>query len=805
MAQIRSDNIQVNAPKPIDNKWGVFSSGAWRPFNDLAEFDSLQPLVIQYETQMFWVRSTTDANKADLYALRKDKTKYKINSDVDFSNYYTKTQIDSQRAELEDEIEDEADTRLAQDTILSNSILGEIERATSAEGALSEVDDDLQQQIIDSQLKVSKTIVATEGQTSFDFSDELIGQYPRSILREGNAWTVNYKGDPLVPNDSQRYCGFNTDAGFISFQTGLSLGETVKVEYAATTGGEAIPVTLVSSTEFNVVKNEVDVLNTLIQKTDDNKFTITDEAGWIAAQSDEDGDVPFQFVELLTEVLNAGLINGNIIEYTDTNSLEFVDLEGFIGFGVDLEGYELESEADRNPVFESITAQNQLTIGGLVVVEDPYFDGIAVVDDDGFISTKITEKGFLEFDYSEIDLGGNSVPSIKQADINYYPVYGQSLSIGGSTVSSLVTSRTQPYNSLMFHGGIRYLGASGRYDSLDPMVNATTEETPAFGMAAMIVQAIQQEEGYAYNDPNWSYQVLSSCPGENGKTVAELSKGSVYYTHLIADVANGLSLANAQGKTFNIPAFIWIQGEQDITIGTNKETYKALLRQLRDDFNADVKALGYGNDVDFIMYQTASFNRVSSTKYTGITLAQYEMCVEETGFTLGTAMYMLDYQADMTHLINTSSLIMGVCLGYAAKQRAINSVTKNFVYPTEFNYQGKIIEIVFNTPSLPLTFDTTQVVNPGNYGFRVFDQNGTEVTITSVSIVRPDTVKIVLPSTVVTGYTITYAINGTGTDTGRTTGARGNLRDSQGLTVNYNYGGVTWNLNNWCPIFQKTI
>lgn len=91
MAQNRSDNIRVLAPKPIDDKWGVFDSGLWRPFNDLAEFDSLQPSVIQYETQMFWVRSTTDANKADLYALRKDKSKYKIISDIDVSLLQPKT------------------------------------------------------------------------------------------------------------------------------------------------------------------------------------------------------------------------------------------------------------------------------------------------------------------------------------------------------------------------------------------------------------------------------------------------------------------------------------------------------------------------------------------------------------------------------------------------------------------------------------------------------------------------------------------------------------------------------------------
>jgi len=90
-----NDNIQVNAPKPIDNKSGLFKAGAWRPYNDLAEFQATQPIGAQYENQLFWVRSTTDVNKADLYSLRKDKTPYKVVVDVDLSNYYTKEEIDA--------------------------------------------------------------------------------------------------------------------------------------------------------------------------------------------------------------------------------------------------------------------------------------------------------------------------------------------------------------------------------------------------------------------------------------------------------------------------------------------------------------------------------------------------------------------------------------------------------------------------------------------------------------------------------------------------------------------------------------
>lgn len=37
MASTYNDNVQLNAPKALDNKRGRFAGGAWRPYNDLAE------------------------------------------------------------------------------------------------------------------------------------------------------------------------------------------------------------------------------------------------------------------------------------------------------------------------------------------------------------------------------------------------------------------------------------------------------------------------------------------------------------------------------------------------------------------------------------------------------------------------------------------------------------------------------------------------------------------------------------------------------------------------------------------------
>lgn len=50
MAQNKSDNIQVNAPKNIDNKKGIFEGGSWRAFNDTAEAIATLPVPARYKT-----------------------------------------------------------------------------------------------------------------------------------------------------------------------------------------------------------------------------------------------------------------------------------------------------------------------------------------------------------------------------------------------------------------------------------------------------------------------------------------------------------------------------------------------------------------------------------------------------------------------------------------------------------------------------------------------------------------------------------------------------------------------------------
>ncbi len=80
MAQVRSDNILADIPKILDDKTGVVdaTTGVWRAYNNVAEFTTRFPAIGRAEGQEFWVRSGYHPINADLYAVKKDKSTYKV-------------------------------------------------------------------------------------------------------------------------------------------------------------------------------------------------------------------------------------------------------------------------------------------------------------------------------------------------------------------------------------------------------------------------------------------------------------------------------------------------------------------------------------------------------------------------------------------------------------------------------------------------------------------------------------------------------------------------------------------------------
>jgi len=122
------------------------------------------------------------------------------------------------------------------------------------------------------------------------------------------------------------------------------------------------------------------------------------------------------------------------------------------------------------------------------------------------------------------------------------------------------------------------------------------------------------------------------------------------------------------------------------------------------------------------------------------------------------------------------------------------------VHPVSINRNGAVVTCNFHVPVWPLVFDTTEVSNPGNFGFEYFSTAGTSVTINSV-VMGADKSSVVITLAAATAGFLGYACTGqVGVDAGPTTGARGNLRDSASYPSGYGH-----TLRNWCPHFYKGV
>ena len=309
------------------------------------------------------------------------------------------------------------------------------------------------------------------------------------------------------------------------------------------------------------------------------------------------------------------------------------------------------------------------------------------------------------------------------------------------------------------------------------------------------------EDGLAYTDIN--YQMLLSAPGYGATTIGQLSQGTAHYNRLIAQATYGLALATAASKTYAVQAVAWVQGESNYG-GTPQATYTAALNTLITNLNTDIKAVtGQTKNIPLISYQIST-HKVGGSATPIIALAQLEVAQSNALATISTPMYIMDYQGvDDYHITSVSSRLLGAYMGLAYKRVVIDGLAWKPVMPLSSIKSGAIAVVKFNTPSGRLVFDTSLVALNTNYGFELVDSGGTALTINSVSISGPNSVKIVAAASIPAGAKLRYAWSGL-TATG-VTGPRGNLRDTQGDSIVFDPNGMNRPMHNWCVIFEISL
>jgi hypothetical protein len=447
-----------------------------------------------------------------------------------------------------------------------------------------------------------------------------------------------------------------------------------------------------------------------------------------------------------------------------------------------------------------------------LINESAYGRAWALVDSAGGIPLAVRDDGTVETKALEAEtLNGVSVSSFISpgggsggastlykgnfsAEVMGVFSHGQSLSVGADATPPLTT--TQRFDNLKFAGGVRTGDSGTPYTSLVALTetqNSTLGETPIAGMTDAIKELILSESGLAYTAQN--YQMLGTAPGAGGTPISGLVKGTGPYTRLIADLTNGLSLANAAGKTYKAGATTWTQGESDYNGNTPAATYKTALEQLALDLDTDAKAItGQTQDFPLITYQTWAHGTYGYPTNPYIAYAQLDVAKSNTRIHMATPLYFFRNGAGFVHLTPTESKWLGAYYGLVYKRVVIDGERWLPVHPISTTKQGAIALLKFHVPSLPLVLDTVLMTLKTNYGFQLFDSGGAALTISSVSLVGPDTLKIVAAATIPAGAYVRYG-----------TSAGGNLRDSQGETIVFGGDGLNKKMHNWCVLFTQPL
>lgn len=392
------------------------------------------------------------------------------------------------------------------------------------------------------------------------------------------------------------------------------------------------------------------------------------------------------------------------------------------------------------------------------------------------------------------------------ADRVHIQMCGQSLAggIGSGRISSAATAT----GWLMPSGGIEdgqtlSVGLTGlpltssSFVGMDPTVAKNLYENPLYGVCAQLQGMLNAESA--------AVSVSGSASWHGEYKISQLDKegGSPQYDVAVAQSRAYAGYSSTEAKSFLSHVMCWIQGESDITAGTSPDEYLRRLNNLIADYQSDV-----GQDMPPVMvtYQTGSHTR--RAPYYSPDIPQVQLLAANTNpyIFMACPTYVFPYNSDGVHMPGNSYRWMGCYFGKAIYHILTENAWKP-LQPESVYRNGRVVTVVMHVPVSPLVLDTDMVSNPGDYGFEVWgDTDGARKTIQSVTV-SGNRVKLVLDADPGQTVVVKYAQGTQGANAGPTTGARGNLRDSDSTLaycrdVTATDPNSPYKLYNWCPIFS---
>lgn len=361
-------------------------------------------------------------------------------------------------------------------------------------------------------------------------------------------------------------------------------------------------------------------------------------------------------------------------------------------------------------------------------------------------------------------------------EINHVLVVGQSNGLGGGSTGGLNTR--QRYRNRMWRNGVLGGTSSAQdYREMVPLLEST--ETIATGFSDFV----------SFKSGGTHAALLTNCC--NGATAySGLAKGTVPYALGTTHVRQGRQRVG--GSRFRTRAILCVHGEADAASGT----YDVDIRQWQSDYQTDINRLEGAVSTRLIpMFHTqAGYPGFAAND--GAILALAEHVANPTKSIMVGPRYFLTYP-DGVHFNSASSQRLGEYYGKAYYSQCISGVQWQPLRPSSVVRSGATITITFTGNVGQLVLDTTNVTDPGNFGFSYTDDTATASVIRVV--VQGSNQVVVTLNTTPTGANkkVRYGYNGA-TEAGYNTGKRGCLRDSDPeLSPNGN------SLVNWCVYFNE--
>lgn len=417
--------------------------------------------------------------------------------------------------------------------------------------------------------------------------------------------------------------------------------------------------------------------------------------------------------------------------------------------------------------------------------------------------------------------GGNTGIGIgvDSDEIQHVLSTGQSNSVGFAARPVLTTE--QRWTNVMFDTGVMTAvgcdddGCKGyaKPTKLVPLVEGDTYfaygvETMSSGLANLVAN----ESGAS---------LLVSVHGRSGNTYECLRKGgcdfllSEGYTsafeEALKQVADGKALAAATGKRYRVGAVTAVHGESDhyanpYPLPPSREgdawlaNYSDALLEWQRDYDESMRAIsGQKEAVPLLVSQMSNWNDRPSSD---IPRHQLDAHVRAQGKVILVApTYMLPFADDCIHFTNHGLRRLGEYFAKVYGRVVINGEKWEPLRPLEATLSSSKVRVRFAVPKPPLVFDTSNVIDPGNFGFEVVDTTGTAIPISSVEIAGADTIAISLASMPSAPLRVRYAMTAVPqTCPGPETGPRGNLRDSDDAHSPFGYS-----LQNWAVHFDLPL